>query len=485
MPSRTLSEGEFSAIKAKLLAEAPAGMDEAGFTRWFQPRFDGALAEAEQRPAPVEGSALGRFASNAAAALNPVAAVKGIASAVAHPLDTGTAIFNAQMGQGRQALEGFQSAQSPGDYATAAGHGAAALLPMLGPAAAHAGEQIASGDVAGGLGAGAGLVAGVAAAGPATRAAGRVAKPLAQRAGRAMYQSALKPTKAVLNGIRSVDGPDGARRLLVDTGLAEGIPVTARGAAKAERLIDSLNTEVTRRIQAAERAGATVDGKAVEHAIRQVADDFSQQVNAQPELSAIDTVANNFARNPEVAAPVAPATPANFAQGRIAGAPAQTQAGPIPIATAQRMKQNTYKGLRGKYGRELGGTIEAEKAGARALKEGISQAVPDVAALNAREGSLIPLEQALADAMRRRGNYGIFGLTPVVASIPAVAHGQVLPLLASLVDRAPGLVSRGGIWINRAGQTGRVGRRVGQGVTAGASVPRTDQPPLSIPAYQR
>jgi hypothetical protein len=355
---------------------------------------------------------------------------------------------------------------------------------VLGPAAAASGEQIASGDVAGGLGSGAGLVAGVAAAGPATRAAGRVARPVTQRVGRALYQSALKPTKAVLNGIRSASGPDGARKILLDTGLREGIPVTGRGAAKAERLIDSLNAEVSRRIQSADRAGATVDGAAVERAIRSVADDFAEQLNAQPELAAIETVADNFAKNPNVATPTAPATPANFAAGKVAGTAAKTQAGPIPVATAQRMKQGTYQGLRGKYGRELGGTIEAEKAGARALKEGISQAVPEVAALNARESALIPLEQALSDAMRRRGNYNVIGLPTTIATIPAAASGQLLPLLATLIDRAPGLVSRGGIWINRAGQTGRVGRRVGQGAAVGASVPRTDRQPASIPAYQ-
>jgi hypothetical protein len=44
---------------------------------------------------------------------------------------------------------------------SASGHAAAGALPMLGPATADAGEQIGSGDVAGGLGSGAGLITSV------------------------------------------------------------------------------------------------------------------------------------------------------------------------------------------------------------------------------------------------------------------------------------------------------------------------------------
>ena len=46
-----------------------------------------------------------------------------------------------------------------GRYSEALGHAAAGSLPLIGPAAAQAGEQIGSGDVAGGSGAGLGLIA--------------------------------------------------------------------------------------------------------------------------------------------------------------------------------------------------------------------------------------------------------------------------------------------------------------------------------------
>jgi hypothetical protein len=105
-----------------------------------------------------EGSAVGRFFSNAGEMLNPVTMVKGLYGAVRHPIDTGTALVGAQIDQARKAKTAF----GEGRYSEAVGHGGAAVLPLLGPAAAAAGEQMGTGDVAGGLGKGVGLLAPVA-----------------------------------------------------------------------------------------------------------------------------------------------------------------------------------------------------------------------------------------------------------------------------------------------------------------------------------
>lgn len=446
---RQLTDGERAAIENALVAQAPKGLSDAQFDIWFTPRFDGAILQAEHSTAPVSGSALRRFLSGAGEMLNPVTAVKGLARAVAHPVETVTGIGRASLAQAEQA----KAAVDEGDYLQAVARGLA-TVPVIGPTAAGIGEQIASGDVAGGLGAATGLVGGAALTGPAVRATSRVVQPTAQRVGRALYQSALKPSKAVLNGIHVVGGgADDARRVLLDTALSEGIPVTARGARKVENLIDSLNATVQAKIKGAAAAGATVDPANVAAAIDDVARDFVNQVNAQPDLAAIATVRENFLANPNTTRVVSgPAGVSRVVSGQ-----------DIPLDVAQQMKVNTYKGLRGKYGVERGATIEAEKAGARGLKEGIQRAVPDVADLNAREGRLIPLEEAIADAMRRRGNYGIFGLTPVIGATGAAATGNALPLLAALVDRLPGVVSRAGIWINRAGTTGRGAQRLARG----------------------
>lgn len=100
-------------------------------------------------------SALGRYVSGVWEMVNPVTIVKGLATAIANPIDTGRAIIEAQKTQ----LEKAREAYGEGRYSEMVGHGAAGVLPVIGPAAADIGEQIGSGDVAGGLGRATGIVA--------------------------------------------------------------------------------------------------------------------------------------------------------------------------------------------------------------------------------------------------------------------------------------------------------------------------------------
>lgn len=102
-----------------------------------------------------QGSAVGRFFSNAGEMLNPVTMVTGLASAIRHPVDTAQAMVGSQMGEFGKARDLYQQ----GRYLESAGHGLAGSLPLLGPVAAGAGEQLAEGDIAGGLGKAAGLLA--------------------------------------------------------------------------------------------------------------------------------------------------------------------------------------------------------------------------------------------------------------------------------------------------------------------------------------
>lgn len=115
-----------------------------------------ATAEQFMDPSQVpQGSALRRFVGNVAEQLNPITAAKGIYQAVSDPRATINNMIDAQAQQFSQAGQAF----SEGRLSEAIGHGAAGVLPVIGPAAAGAGEQIATGDVAGGLGTGLGLMA--------------------------------------------------------------------------------------------------------------------------------------------------------------------------------------------------------------------------------------------------------------------------------------------------------------------------------------
>ena len=117
------------------------------------------LAKGEDQPPPdsappLSGSALARFGENFGAQVNPVTMAKGVYQMVTDLPGTAVAIGQASWDQGRQAVDLARQ----GRYVEAAGHVGGAI-PLIGPAAAQAGEQIASGDVAGGIGSGLGLIA--------------------------------------------------------------------------------------------------------------------------------------------------------------------------------------------------------------------------------------------------------------------------------------------------------------------------------------
>lgn len=163
---RTLSEQEFHALEDAILRDAPKGLSEQALDRYVTPRLDGAVAEAENSQAPVSGSAMRRFIGSAAEQLNPLAMAEGAYQAVRHPIDTVGQIGMGMRDQAQQSAEMFQQ----GRISEGIGHGAAAFIPMLGPAAAKIGEAYgATGDLASAAGGATGLIAPLL-VGPAMRA---------------------------------------------------------------------------------------------------------------------------------------------------------------------------------------------------------------------------------------------------------------------------------------------------------------------------
>lgn len=119
----------------------------------------------------LDDSATKRFLTNFGELINPVSIVTGVAQAIAHPIDTGTAILKKQGEQFGKAAEEFRQ----GRYSEATGHAAAGVLPIVGPLAAEAGEQIGAGDIAGGLGKTAGLLVPLGAAEGAAKVGSKLA----------------------------------------------------------------------------------------------------------------------------------------------------------------------------------------------------------------------------------------------------------------------------------------------------------------------
>lgn len=168
--------------------------------------------------------AVGRFASNMAEAVNPVPGIRAIASdpqGLKHGIEEN--VFRPQVEQFGKAAD---AAQGKGEFAGMGpigrasetfGHGLAGALPLAGPAAANAGDQIGSGDVAGGLGSAAGLLAttGVPTDNPAkafrSGSVRSIGLPDAVPAIGRGLQHAAEPVMENALGIRNVDRAPGGK----------------------------------------------------------------------------------------------------------------------------------------------------------------------------------------------------------------------------------------------------------------------------------
>src|SRR5262245_29092273 len=154
---RTLSEEEFNRIKEGVLATLPANLSEAELNRITPSMLDGAIGAAENSSAPLTDSAISRLTTGIWKHVNPVTMATGLATAALHPVDTLHAFVTTQGAE----LDKAADLVRQGRYSEAVGHGAAGLLPFVGPAAAAAGERMGSGDIAGGVGEGLGVIASV------------------------------------------------------------------------------------------------------------------------------------------------------------------------------------------------------------------------------------------------------------------------------------------------------------------------------------
>jgi len=173
-------------------------------------RTDNAVDEQGQNV--VVDSALSRFGKGLAGSLLPSTTpsdyIEGPKYAAQHPVDAITlvlkALWDAQAGQAGKTVESAKGiANAPtmggklGALAETLGHGAATVLPVLGPAAANAGEQIGSGDIAGGLGAATGILAPSAVA-----ASGRLTAPLRESAAAKLHGQAIEGIEKAINPTR-------------------------------------------------------------------------------------------------------------------------------------------------------------------------------------------------------------------------------------------------------------------------------------------
>ena len=222
---RELTEEQFNAARDKALGAAPQGMTEEQFTRWWQRQgqsvMDGAIAEAEElAKRQPEGTALERIGG----ALKAVpAGIFQMAHGIVNPAVgamNAEAMVSASEDQAGKAKAAFQE----GRYPEALGH-AVGTVPIIGTPLAQTGEQIASGDLAGGLTNAVLLAGGPLIPGAARAVRGRV-NPAALEAGAASRVADVMSPKVGANKTRFGNMGEKVAPQIADELAAEGAPLS-------------------------------------------------------------------------------------------------------------------------------------------------------------------------------------------------------------------------------------------------------------------
>lgn len=197
-----------------------------------------------------------------------------------------------------------------------------------------------------------------------------------------LMQSALKPTIADLK--------KGNASIAVNTLLKEGLNATKGGVEKLRNSIYDTGGMIDNVIA---NSKGTVDKNKVLNYLDPTVGKFTKQVSPQSDLNAISNVRADFINHPSLTGQA------------------------IPVQVAQNLKRGTQQSLSKKYGQLGSAEVEAQKSLARGLREEISNAVPEIAKLNAREANLIKTlnvteRRALMDANKNPMGLALLAQNP-------------------------------------------------------------------------
>lgn len=330
------------------------------------------------------GAVQGAFAP----VVHPLDTLNGIGSAIAHPVNTATAMIQQAKDHPAQALGNLVGG-------VVAGEGAAA--------AAKAVNSVAS---------------------PAIQRAALLGKTPAEA-----YESALRPPVTL-----DAEG----RASAVRGGLENAIPLSKDGLEKIADRLDELNQGIKDEI--AVDPTRPIDPNKVATRADAARARFAKQVNAQPDLNAIEASRQQFLSE-QGQKPGVPAQPTGLvdAQGNPIMRPAQpaTPAPPMNAADAQAMKQGTYRVLAGKFGEQGSAAVEAQKSLARGLKEELVAQFPEIGELNAQESRLLDLQPLVERAVNRSANQGMFrlGTGAVAGTFKALGSSNKVAAVAAVMKQ--------------------------------------------------
>jgi hypothetical protein len=246
-------------------------------------------------------------------------------------------------------------------------------------------------------------------------------KPLKAGANRLMM-SAVKPGK---NELKSGEGQQAVQTLLEEgVNPTVGRTIFGRGLDTLQAKVDSLNEHITEMIA---NSGEKVSKSAVLKYLDDLENSYKYQLDAGADVSAVKSVKKAFENSELLPKP------------KNTGLLLPTQAiDDFDVQLAQRIKQGTYKAIGDKNFNELGGAAkEAQRAGARGLKEEIARVEPTVNLLNKKESELInalDVAESRAYTALKNNPVGIAGLSnnPV----------QLAGMMADRSDAFKALVAR-------------------------------------------
>lgn len=234
-------------------------------------------------------------------------------------------------------------------------------------------------------------------------------------------KSALKPSAKM-----GEKGTEAAKTLL-----DEGINVTPGGVEKLHDLIDDRNSRISQLIA---NSPERINKAHVAARLHDVLNEFEDQVAPQTDLKKIQDSWDSFMTHPLI--------------------PERD----MSVQTAQKLKQGTYKRLKGKYGQLEDADVESQKGLARGLKEEIAKAVPQVRPLNAQESRFLTALSPLERRVLHSANKNPMGLS-WLASSPTKMLGFMADrseLFKSLIARMLNAGAKGMPSMNIAGPIGGV-----------------------------
>jgi transglycosylase-like protein with SLT domain len=449
---------------------------------------------AKEREAPAQESGTMRFLKGAWENLNPVAAVEGLAQAASDPKGTYNRMVDASAEQFTKAKADYDQ----GRYSEMLGHGAAGALPIIGPAAAKAGETIADGDIAGGLGQGAGLLGSVVAPEIAAKGVKKIGATLSKGAER-IIRSNVKPDMSLM---QRNPGPAGdIPRTILDEKFKPGV----KGRDQALALTKKLSDQVTELNAADAASGRKYGLDDLEQALLDKRAHYLQSPAGAGDVAAIDSALDEL-RNHSLYSKkvvVQPGIPGTTLAEEMSGYPKRAAQAeitrqklvPQDASTLDTMKRGIYEENPKAYGERKGAVVEGDKAMGRALKNIMDDNVPGVKELNARQSKVIVARKALGKMTEREANKYPLGLMDLAAASAAGVGGAVAgpigvipPIIAALLKH-PTTAFPIARLVDKAGKTTRglatPVNIAGKAGIAGNQIVNAQQRPLNIDEAKR